>query len=117
AAGAIKTSSAIALQSGSLPDSAEDLNGNATVGIILDQSYATTNIDEIDVDYDPTGQQTDGLPQGAVRCLFKSGRLAGYSTTAQHWLGYESQYNGGNVRWIVSRALSPTIQPQHLPKD
>ena len=111
-AGAIKTSSAIALQSGGLPTGTADLNGNATVGLVNDQSYATTNIDSIDVD------KYDG-PNGPVvefACIFASGRLAGY-TTGTKTLTYVSRYSGGNVRWIISSTGSTDIKPQHLPKD
>jgi type IV pilus assembly protein PilA len=116
AAGAIKTSSAIALQSGGLPSGNNiELNtgtrGNATVGLVADVSYATTNISRIEVNkYDRNG------PVVEFECYFRDGRLAGYSS-GEKKLTYVSQYSGGTVRWVISSAGSTDIKPQHLPKD
>ena len=111
-AGAIKTSSAIALQAGTLPSTTGTLNGNADVGIVTNVSYATTNIDQIDVNWFTT---SNGRIEFA--CQFKLGRLAGYDPTARPVLTYVSRYSAGNVRWVVSAAGSVDIKPQHLPKD
>jgi type IV pilus assembly protein PilA len=123
-ASAIKTSAALALQEGNVPSASGFLNGNGTVGIVTNVSYATSNIQQIDVFYTAPAAAGD-IGTMDFSCSFAPGRLAGYGTGAQ--VNYLSRSIGGNIRWIYTPGATPAaanasapavyLASKHRPKD
>ncbi len=107
--GSIKQAVAQAMQDGSVTFSAgRDLNSNASLATLGDLSYATTNIQQVDI-------ATVGVDVVNITCTFNPGILPGYGATATPTLILASRKNEANVRWVSSAGGS--VQPKHKPKQ
>lgn len=123
-AAAIKTNTALAIQSAEILGTAADLSDpipttivtSQTLGIAQPASYATTNLTTITV-----GSQA--APVGAanpfdifIHCTFRVGALPGYGSTLVPTLRFISAVNTGTIRWVIVPA-NTNIQPKHRPKQ
>lgn len=120
AGAAVKTSVALAIQDGTLPAAGVDLNGNTTVGVLLDASYASSNLTTVNV-LSVADPVTSTLPGAQIQCIFRTGIVPTYGAAAVVGLTLESVNAGGNIRWRPT-AVSPTgatvvAQRKHWPKN
>jgi len=119
-AGAIKQGVALAIQDGTILPYAGTANinaaaGNTTLGLLTAASYQSQNIGNITVSINAGGTGSTFI------CTFRVNALPGYTAGVAPAALFESRTDGGNIRWVVSRAgtagLGVPVLAKHLPKN
>jgi type IV pilus assembly protein PilA len=110
--GAIKTAVAQAIQDGTMPTTAGQVNPNGTLGLLSSTSYASNNVLTIAIFSTNTGLGADFV------CTYRTGILPGYGTTTPV-LVMTARNTGGNVSWVPTGGGSGSttnILQKHRPK-